>query len=183
MNKLLIASDLHGDAYYISKLVEAFKKEEASRLILLGDILYHGPRNAIPVNYSPSSAIPMLNSIKDKISCIKGNCDSEVDEMVLEFPFVKESIIVFPSFKIFLTHGHIINKDNMPMLSKGDILLYGHTHIPMWHTDNNGIRIFNPGSVSIPKNNSKNSYMTLDEKCAIWKDVQTMDEYHKEILL
>ena len=125
----------------------------------------------------------MLNSIKDKISCIKGNCDSEVDEMVLEFPFVKESIIVFPSFKIFLTHGHIINKDNMPMLSKGDILLYGHTHIPMWHTDNNGIRIFNPGSVSIPKNNSKHSYMTLDEKCAIWKDVQTMDEYHKEILL
>lgn len=182
MSKYLVASDLHGDVYYISKLLKAFEKEEASRLILLGDILYHGPRNTIPENYNPKAVIPLLNAIKEKIYCVKGNCDAEVDEMALEFPFVKESMFTFPSFVVFATHGHIINEAHMPPLSKGDILLHGHTHIPTWHTNENGVRIFNPGSVSIPKNNSKHSYMTIDETSALWKDVETMVEYHRESL-
>lgn len=183
MPKIMIASDLHGEIYYVTKLLDAFKNEGTERLLLLGDILYHGPRNGVPKNYDTKAVFTLLNGIKDKIKCIKGNCDAEVDEMVLEFPLVKDSILVFPSFTVFATHGHIINENNMPPLQKGDILLHGHTHVPTWITNENGIRIFNPGSVSIPKNGSRHSYMIMDEKCAIWKDVETREEYHREVLI
>lgn len=157
--KFLIASDIHGSMYYLRLLLEKFKNYDY--LILLGDILYHGARNPLPKEYNPKEVTKALNEIKDKIIAIKGNCDSEVDEMVLEFPLVKNSIIFYNSRKIFLTHGHEYNKDHLPNLSKNDIMLYGHFHIP-FIIKQDGIIIANPSSISLPKENNKETYMTLE---------------------
>lgn len=160
--KLMIASDIHGSAVYCKKLISAYEKEKADKLLLLGDLLYHGPRNALPYEYEPKEVIKMLNEKKNDIICVRGNCDSEVDQMVLEFPIMSESAVVFDGkTKIFATHGHKFNKDVLPPICAGDVLVYGHTHIPLDVTVC-GIRCLNPGSVSIPKENSTRGYMIYE---------------------
>ena len=169
--KLMIASDIHGSAYFCNKLIEAFKREEADRLLLLGDILYHGPRNDLPKDYAPKRVIGMLNGIKDKIFCVRGNCDTEVDQMVLDFPILADyAVIPVKDRLIYATHGHVYNSGNLPSIQKSDILLHGHTHVPVCVAYDNHIYI-NPGSVSIPKENSCNSYMVLEDGVFLWKDL------------
>lgn len=160
--KLFIASDIHGSAYWCGKMIEAFEKSGAEKLVLLGDILYHGPRNELPEEYEPKKVIAMLNPLKEKILCVRGNCDSEVDQMVLEFPIMAEyAYICADGCKMFATHGHKFNCDNLPPLSKGDILLHGHTHVPIIK-DCGYYTYINPGSVSIPKENSEHSYLIFE---------------------
>lgn len=173
--KWLIASDIHGSAYYCQKLTEAYKKEAADRLLLLGDILYHGPRNDLPLEYAPKKVIGMLNELASDIICVRGNCDGEVDDMVLDFPVLAEYAIVsdasLKSNIIFATHGHHFNAEKLPKLKDGDILLHGHTHIPCFESVS-GIKIVNPGSVSIPKNGSRSSYMIFECGKFILKDLE-----------
>ena len=160
--KLMIASDIHGSAYWCKKMLEAFEQNGAERLILLGDILYHGPRNDLPKEYAPKQVIAMLNPLKDKLLCVRGNCDTEVDQMVLDFPVMAEyAYICCDNLRIFATHGHKYNCTNLPPLSKGDILLHGHTHVPVIK-DCGDYTYISPGSVSIPKENSTHSYLILE---------------------
>ena len=169
--KLMIASDIHGSAFYCSKMIEAYKREKADKLLLLGDILYHGPRNDLPEEYAPKKVIEMLNSIKEEILCVRGNCDTEVDQMVLEFPVMAEYCILYlDNHMVFATHGHKFNPMDKPLLKKGDILLNGHTHVPKCERIEEFIYM-NPGSVSIPKENSAHSYMIWDKEF-IWKDLE-----------
>lgn len=169
--KLMIASDIHGSAKYCRMLTEAFEKENPDKLLLLGDILYHGPRNDLPEEYAPKKVIELLNPLKEKLLCVRGNCDTEVDQMVLDFPVLAEYCILWLDNRtIFATHGHKFNEQTLPPLCKGDILLNGHTHIPAYR-ETNGIIYINPGSVSIPKKNSKHQYMILENNKFTWKEL------------
>lgn len=168
--KIMVASDIHGSAYYCQKMTEAYKNSGAQKLLLLGDILYHGPRNDLPKEYAPKKVIEMLNNISDEILCVRGNCDSEVDQMVLKFNIMAEYAIIYDGERmIFATHGHKFNKDNLRSLKKGDILLHGHTHIPV-NESIDGITVMNPGSVSIPKENSWHGYMIIENGTYTWYD-------------
>ncbi len=177
--KWLIASDLHGSAYYTGQLLTAFAAEQADRLLLLGDLLYHGPRNDLPRDYAPKSVIVMLNAHKNDILCVRGNCDTEVDQMVLEFPVMAEyAILTVGNRMIFATHGHHHNTGQLPPLRTGDILLHGHTHIPKCVQCGEGLVYCNPGSVSIPKEGSAHGYMTLEDGILEWKNLQG-ECYHR----
>ena len=160
--KLFIASDIHGSAHYCREMLGAFDREGADRLILLGDILYHGPRNDLPREYAPKEVIPLLNARRERILCVRGNCDTEVDQMVLQFPILADyALLAADGLTLYLTHGHVYNPQNPPPFPSGDILLFGHTHVPAW--DKQGENWYlNPGSVSIPKAGSQNGYMTLE---------------------
>lgn len=161
--KIIIASDIHGSAYWCAKLLEAYRAEGAKMLLLLGDVLYHGPRNNLPDEYDPKKVIAMLNEIKAEILCVCGNCDTEVDQMVLDFPILSQNAVVFADgVKIYATHGHKFNKDNLPPLSAGDVLVYGHTHVAL-DTVVGGVRCLNPGSVSIPKENTGHGYIIFED--------------------
>ncbi|MBQ9833547.1 MAG: phosphodiesterase [Clostridia bacterium] len=169
--KWMIASDIHGSAFYCRKLLEAFEKEKTDRLLLLGDILYHGPRNPFPKEYAPQEVAAMLNACKENILCVRGNCDSDVDQMVLEFPIMAEyALLSFGKRLIFATHGHKFNNDALPPFNKGDILLHGHTHVSVLEEHENYVYM-NPGSVSLPKDGTPNSYMTLCGGTFEWKDI------------
>lgn len=177
--KLMIASDIHGSAYYCREMLDAFDREQADRLLLLGDILYHGPRNDLPRGYAPKEVISLLNARKDQILCVRGNCDTEVDQMVLEFPIMADYCILFVNDRmIYAAHGHRFNRSLLPPMRPGDILLHGHTHIPAWEPVGNGGLYLNPGSVSIPKEGSAHSYMLLTEEEFLWKDL-TGEVYHR----
>jgi len=180
--KLMIASDIHGSAYYCKQLLEAFRAQQADRLLILGDILYHGPRNELPRDYAPKEVISMLNEMKDRIFCVRGNCEAEVDQMVLSFPILADYCIL-PAGKrlIYATHGHTHNLDALPPLQPGDILLHGHTHVPAWEPFGENNLYFNPGSVSLPKDGSANSYMTLENGVASWISMDG-EVYHSEVL-
>ena len=169
--KWMIASDIHGSAAYCEKLLAAFGREQADRLLLLGDLLYHGPRNDLPQGYAPKEVIAQLSGVKDKVFCVRGNCDAEVDQMVLPFPVLADYCLLEQKGRVvFATHGHHYNLENPPLLQPGDVLLHGHTHIPA--KDNSlGFWYLNPGSVSIPKENSPHSYMTLEDGQFLWKDL------------
>ena len=176
--KWFIASDIHGSEYYCKKMLDSFEKENADKMLLLGDILYHGPRNDLPKDYNPKSVITMLNNLKDKILCVRGNCDTEVDQMVLEFPIMAEYALISNDKRmLFATHGHKMNKNNPPMLKQGDILLNGHFHVPVCETLD-GFIYMNPGSVSIPKENSAHSYMIMEDNLFVWKDLEG-NEYNR----
>lgn len=152
--KLVIASDIHGSAFWCRKLVEQIEKEQPDKIILLGDILYHGPRNDLPREYAPKQVIAMLSDLKDKILCVRGNCEAEVDQMVLPFPCMADfSQLVIEDKTLFLTHGHLWNPDHLPPVMEGAVFLYGHTHVKLDKMVG-AIRCLNPGSVSIPKDGS-----------------------------
>ncbi len=174
--KWLIASDIHGSALYCRALLEAYKREAACRLLLLGDLLYHGPRNDLPEGYAPKEVISMLSAVKEKIFCVRGNCEAEVDQMVLPFPVLGEYCLIESAGRlVFATHGHVYNTDNPPALSPGDLLLHGHTHIPAKVKTPAGWWYLNPGSVSIPKEGSAHSYMTLEEGLFAWKSLDGVE--------
>ena len=175
--KLLIASDIHGSAKYCGELLAAYGREQAERMLLLGDILYHGPRNDLPEGYAPKEVIAALNERKNDILCVRGNCDTEVDQMVLSFPLMADyALICAGKTRLYATHGHIFHPDHLPPLQPGDILLYGHTHIPAWEK-RGGILCLNPGSVSIPKAGSERGYMVFSEGVFEWKTLSG-EVYH-----
>ena len=175
--KLLIASDIHGSAYYCEKLLKTIEKENPNKILLLGDILYHGPRNDLPRDYAPKRVIEMLNPLKDKLLCVRGNCDTEVDQMVLDFPILADYAVISVGDRlIYATHGHKFCEENPMPMAKGDILLNGHTHVPKLKEYENYIYM-NCGSVSIPKENSCHSYMTLEDGRFLWKNLENCDIY------
>ena len=170
--KWFIASDLHGSAHFCDRMVEAYKREGADRMVLLGDILYHGPRNDLPEGYAPKAVIAALNPLKDEILCVRGNCDTEVDQMVLEFPVLADyAVIADGDLTVYLTHGHKYGEQNPLSMPRGSILLCGHTHIPACNAHESFVYM-NPGSVSIPKNGSCHGYMTLENGVFTWKDLE-----------
>ncbi len=177
--KLMIASDIHGSATFCSQLLEAYRKEAPDRLLLLGDLLYHGPRNDLPEGYAPKKVIELLNALADKLLCVRGNCEAEVDQMVLRFPVLADyAWLDINGLRIFATHGHLFGRNDPPPLCQGDILLCGHTHIPAFDRVDHFIYV-NPGSVSIPKNGSEHSYMILDDRTFTRKDLSgTVLEEH-----
>lgn len=152
--KYMFASDVHGSAYYCRKMLEAFELEKADRLVLLGDLLYHGPRNDLPKEYAPKEVISMLNGMKNKIYAVRGNCEAEVDQMVLEFPVMADyCILAIDGKTLYATHGHVYNTSNLPPMQDGDVLVHGHTHV-LKAEQMEGYIWLNPGSVSIPKEGS-----------------------------
>ena len=180
--KYMFASDIHGSAYYCKKTLEVFEASGAKRLILLGDLLYHGPRNDLPKEYAPKQVIAMLNEYKDRIYAVRGNCDAEVDQMVLEFPIMADyAVIPCGNRIIYATHGHHHNIMTPIPMQPGDILLHGHTHVPAWESFGNENLYLNPGSVSIPKENSAHSYMILEDGLAKWKNLY--GEVYHELML
>lgn len=184
--KYMVASDIHGSEYYCRKMLEAWEKSGAERLILLGDILYHGPRNDLPKDYAPKQVIAMLNEKKDRIYAVRGNCDTEVDQMVLEFPIMADyAMFCGDRVSIYATHGHIFNEDNLPPLMDGDVLLHGHTHLlradKAETEDGRNIIILNPGSVSIPKGGNPHTYAVLED--GVFRIMTFEDNAVKEISL
>ncbi|HNY21085.1 MAG TPA: phosphodiesterase [Treponemataceae bacterium] len=161
--RLFVASDIHGSATALKTLLDAFASSGAEYLVLCGDYLNHGPRNPIPEGYDPKAVALALNGIKSKIIGVRGNCDSEVDQMLLEFPCMGDySTVLFDNRRIFVTHGHIFGKDRLPPLSAGDVFVSGHTHVPVLET-RDGIIFLNPGSASIPKESSEGGYALIDD--------------------
>lgn len=149
--KLLFASDIHGSSVYAKKVIDKFEEMQADQLILLGDLMYHGPRNPLPEGYHPSKVSELLNQYKHKIIAVRGNCDSEVDQMLLEFPMLSDYTILYvDGIRFFVTHGHLYNEDNIPKLGVNDVLIYGHVHVPIAKKVN-GIYVLNPSSTSLPK--------------------------------
>lgn len=161
--KYLIFSDIHGSATRTQEIVDIFQKEMCDRMIILGDVLYHGPRNPLPEGHNPKEVVTLLNAHKDKIICVRGNCEAEVDQMVLEFPCLGEyTIVVDEGVRLFATHGHHYNPEHLPSLTKGDIFLYGHTHL--WEVrEREGIVICNPGSISLPKEGRPATYAIYEK--------------------
>ena len=179
--KIMIASDIHGSAYWCRALLDAHKREQPDKLLLLGDILYHGPRNPLPEEYAPARVAEMLNGIKDEILCVRGNCDSDVDQMVLDFPIMADCCILYAGGRmIFATHGHIYNEDALPKLKKGDILLHGHTHVQVCR-EHELYTYVNPGSVSIPKEDSWRGYMLLTDEALSWKTLEGEEKMRKAL--
>ena len=171
--KMFFISDIHGSHFYLKKALERFEEEGADYLVILGDILYHGARNPLPLEYDPKRVIELINKYADKIIAVRGNCDSEVDEMVLDFPIMASySNIIYKGRRIFLSHGHIYNEGNMPKLNKGDVFIYGHFHIPRAEKKDD-IFLINPGSITLPKENSPHSYGILENDRFLIKDLES----------
>lgn len=174
--KIMVASDIHGSALYCRRMLERFDEEGADKLLLLGDLLYHGPRNPLPEEYNPKAVAEMLNARKQQILCVRGNCDGEVDQMMLEFPIMADyCILSVGSRMVFATHGHHHNENSLPMLQEGDILLHGHTHIPVLE-DRGAYMLANPGSVTLPKQESVRGYLLLEEGALTLKDLDNTTE-------
>ena len=160
--KIMIASDIHGSAKYAEMLIERFNTSGCEKLLLLGDILYHGPRNDLPDRYAPKEVIALLNPLKDKLLAVRGNCDTEVDQMVLDFPVLADYAVLYDgNITLYATHGHVYNPDNPPPLSHGCVLLCGHTHVTKAEK-REGFTYINPGSVSIPKENTPRGYVIYE---------------------
>lgn len=169
--KILVVSDIHGSLFYTKKAIEKFNEEKADQILLLGDVLYHGPRNPLTEDYNPAEVADLLNEYKHKIIAVRGNCDSEVDQMVLNFPMMGDyHILMMDGYKIFATHGHLFNRNQMPELNKGDGFIHGHFHLPMAE-DLNGVNYMNPGSISLPKENNPNSYGIIEDNVFTIKDL------------
>ena len=176
--KIMIASDIHGSAFWCEKLIQAFKEEQPDKLLLLGDLLYHGPRNPLPDGYQPMKVVELLSAIKEQLVCVRGNCDSEVDQMVLPFPIMADyAMLLVDGVKVYATHGHIAGEQNPPPLEKGDLFFNGHTHTPTNKTLNGGVIYANCGSVSLPKDGTPHSYMVLENGVLTWKDLATGQEF------
>ena len=179
MKKLMIASDIHGSALWCGRLLERFEKEGAGTLLLLGDLLYHGPRNDLPEQYAPRKVLEMFNAMREKLLCVRGNCDGEVDQMVLNFPIMAEyAVVLLNGTTVYATHGHHYNEQTPPPFAAGSILLYGHTHVPVC-TPHEGFVAMNPGSVSLPKQGSAHGYMTWEAGLFQWKNVESGAVYRE----
>lgn len=175
--KYLVVSDIHGALSGAEAIKDSFSYHQVDWILCLGDILYHGPRNDLPVDYKPKAVIPIMNDLADKIISVRGNCDAEVDQMVLSFACTADyNIIPFAKRKVFMSHGHIYSPDHLPKLQKGDVFLSGHTHIPTAY-EKDGIYLLNPGSTSLPKGGHPATYALLDEQSFI---IYTLD--HKEYM-
>ena len=180
MSKIIIASDIHGSAFWCEKLINAFEKEKADTLLLLGDLLYHGPRNPLPDGYAPMEVAKMLNDKKSKLVCVRGNCDSEVDQMVLEFPMRADyALLNADGLKIYATHGHLNCADNPPPLERGTLFLNGHFHTPEYKTLANGEIYINCGSVALPKDGTPHSYILLENGVLRWIDLETGKDFNQ----
>lgn len=175
--KLMIASDIHGSAYWCERLLSAYEAERADKLLLLGDLLYHGPRNDLPRDYDPKAVIGLLSRRAADLMCVRGNCDADVDQMVLPFPIMADYAALFIGGKtLYATHGHRYGEDAPPPLADGDILLCGHTHVSKV-AEHGSFTYVNPGSVSIPKENTPNGYMTFDGERFLWKELESGSTY------
>ena len=171
--KLLIASDIHGDIESAKIIIDAFKKNECDKILLLGDILYHGPRNDLPGRYAPKEVIALLNEYSDKILSVRGNCDTEVDQMVLNFPVLADyAILALDGLNLYAPHGHNYNTKTPPPLAKGDILLHGHTHVIRAEKFGDENTYINPGSITLPKENCPRSYIVYEERKFSFYDVE-----------
>ncbi|MEG1277265.1 MAG: phosphodiesterase [Cellulosilyticaceae bacterium] len=162
--KYMIISDIHGSELYTEQALKAFEEKSCDQLIILGDILYHGPRNPLPEGHNPQGVVALLNPYASKIIAARGNCEAEVDQMLLDFPCLSDyALIVDEGVRIFATHGHIYSEDNLPKLQNRDVFLYGHTHL--WVTkEKDGILICNPGSISLPKENRPATYAIYENR-------------------
>lgn len=168
--KVMFISDIHGSYTYAKKAIDLFEEEKADKLVILGDILYHGPRNDLPEGYAPKQVIPLLNSYKNKIIAVRGNCDAEVDQMVLDFPIRADyATIDVDNHHFFLTHGHLFGETNLPNLNNGDVFVYGHIHKQVAKKENN-VYIINPSSISLPKEGN-NSYGIYENNCFSIKEM------------
>ncbi len=167
--KLMFISDIHGSYTWAKRAIETYQEEKADKLIILGDILYHGPRNDLPDGYNCKQVIALLNPLKKDIIAVRGNCDSEVDQMVLDFPMRSDyALYDVDGHHFFLTHGHLYNEDQLPLLNDNDILVYGHFHKPIAKKKDN-IYIINPSSISLPKEGT-NSYAIYENHRIVIKD-------------
>ena len=175
--KYLVVSDIHGSAYYGRKIEEIINKEKPDKIILLGDLYYHGPRNPLTLEYAPKEVANILNSYKDKILAVRGNCDAEVDQTISEFKIEEKLELKIGGKKFFFTHGHKFNIDNLPD-EEFDVLVYGHFHTGFIQEKHSKLFV-NAGSISLPKNNTKNSYLIFDNENIILKDVDgnVIEEY------
>lgn len=162
--KLFFASDIHGCAQSTRRTLDAFAQSGADHLILLGDTLNHGPRNALPAGYAPVEVAELLNQHAENITAVRGNCDSDVDQMLLDFPMMADyNLVLLPNGRrLFLTHGHLYNSDKHPRLRAGDVIVSGHTHVPVAEQKGE-YYAFNPGSVTIPRGDNKASYGLLED--------------------
>lgn len=177
--KLFFMSDIHGSAFYLKQALAAYEREGASTIVILGDELYHGARNPLTEEYGPKEVTTLLNAHADHILAVRGNCDSEVDSMVLEYPLMATySLLMYEGKRFFLTHGHIYSVNNLPPLSAGDVFCYGHTHVPVAEKRGN-IYVLNPGSISLPKENSPHTYGVLEGNQFCIKDLS--GHVYKEI--
>lgn len=169
--KLFFISDIHGSLYYLNQAIERYIEEEADYIVILGDVLYHGARNPLPKEYNPKGVIEILNNYSDRIIGVRGNCDSEVDQMTLNFPIMSTySNLLFNDMRLFLTHGHVYNEENMVDLKAGSAFIYGHTHI-LRAEKKDGIFFLNPGSITLPKENNPHTYGVMDNSSFRIKDL------------
>jgi putative phosphoesterase len=179
--RLLIASDIHGDAACCRAMLDAYEREKAEKILILGDILYHGPRNDLPEGYAPKAVIEMLNAVADKLLCVRGNCDTEVDQMVLSFPVLSDTAFVYDGetgLTLFMSHGHKYSPDHLPPLSGKAVFLSGHTHL-FGKTVVDGIPCINPGSTSLPKGGNPKTYALYENGVITIKTLkgQAVDSY------
>jgi putative phosphoesterase len=182
MGRFIIASDIHGSGYWCEKLLDAVMAEEPQKVLLLGDLLYHGPRNPLPDGHDVKRVIELLSSIKEKLICVRGNCDAEVDQMVLPFPCLADfSLFSFDERTFYLTHGHLFSLQNLPPMASGTVLLNGHTHIPCYQKLGD-IHYANCGSVALPKEDSPHSYILYEDGKLYWKDLETGGIFDVETL-
>ena len=166
--KLFIASDIHGSAKYCRQMLEAFEREGADKLVLLGDILYHGPRNPLPEEYSPAEVVEMLSAVKQKILCVRGNCDAEIDLSLLPFPVTDYTAVCTDGVNIYFSHGH----RDVPAFSSDDVYITGHTHISFNVLESPGYYHLNPGSVSLPKEESARGYILYENRKFSFKTLE-----------
>ena len=170
--KLMIASDLHGSAHYVKKFLDRYRAEAPDRLLLLGDLLYHGPRNPLPQDYDCPAVADALNAVRDRLLTVRGTCDCEVDQMLLHFPILADyALLEVNGLTLYATHGHLFGPDHLPEMAGPYVLLSGHTHVPMCEQRGEALCL-NPGSVSIPKGGSVGSYVVLEGKTFSWKNLE-----------
>lgn len=170
--KIMVISDIHGKVPALETALQIYKKNEFERLFILGDILYHGPRNPLPEGYHPAAIVDLLNPLKHEILATRGNCDSEVDQMLLDFPIMGDySLFMQSSRRFVLTHGHL-DTSRVPSLQPGDVRLSGHTHLPVLEM-NDEVCFFNPGSISLPKGGNPPSYGVIDNETFSIKQLET----------
>lgn len=167
--KVLVVSDIHGSEYYAEKLNEIIEKEQPEKIVLLGDLYYHGPRNELSQEYNPMKVAGILNKLKERLMVVRGNCDAEVDEMISEFKFEDHILTEINGKKYYFTHGHKYNIENIPY-DDFDVMIYGHIH-QGFIQEKEGFIFANPGSISLPKCNSAHSYIILEEDAILLKDV------------